>query len=290
LSLQLTKHAGSFIPLFDLKELIVLIKLIALDLDGTLIAPDQTVSKRNREAIKKCIDMGIMVSIHTGRCAASAKETIKALDLKGYHAASSGASLINENLELCFIKRMPGEIVREVFLACRELGIPFIGQTCDSLIAHEMQYGDLNYVVENDTFFRHVPDMTTDEIVLNTLQITLFLNNDDPRNSYFKDRFGEVLKLRRAGKLFVNIIDNSAGKLTGLKKVMELTGLNKEEVMAMGDTEVDLGIINFAGTGVAMGNSPETVKTAADFVSTECKEDGVAHAIERFVFNPERNE
>lgn len=260
-----------------------MIKLIALDLDGTLIAPDQTVSKRNREAIKKCIDMGIMVSIHTGRCAASTIEIIKDLDLKGYHAASSGATLIDENLKLCYTKRMPGKVVREVFLVCRELEIPFISQTYDSLIAHEMRYEDLNYVVENDTFFIHVPDMTIDDVVQNTLQITLFLNNDDPRNSYFKDIFGEALKFRRAGKLFVNIIDNSAGKLTGLKKVMELAGLNKEEVMAMGDTEVDLGIINFAGTGVAMENSPDAVKIAADFVSTECKEDGVAHAIERFI-------
>lgn len=54
----------------------------------------------------------------------------------------------------------------------------------------------------------------------------------------------------------------------------------------MGDTEVDLGIINFAGTGVAMENSPEAVKRAADFVSTRCEEDGVANAIERFIFDP----
>jgi Cof subfamily protein (haloacid dehalogenase superfamily) len=290
LSLQLTKHAGSFIPLFDLKELIVLIKLIALDLDGTLIAPDQTVSKRNREAIKKCIDMGIMVSIHTGRCAASTKEIIKDLDLKGFHASSSGATLINENLELCYTKRMPPGVVRKVFLACRELEIPFISQTSDTLIAHEMLYKNLNYVVENDAVYKYIPDMTIDEVVQNTLQITLFISVDDPRNSYFKDRFGEALKFRRAGKLFVNIIDNSAGKLTGLKKVMELAGLNKEEVMAMGDTEVDLGIINFAGTGVAMENSPEAVKIAADFVSTECKEDGVAYAIKRFILDPARNE
>jgi Cof subfamily protein (haloacid dehalogenase superfamily) len=261
-----------------------LIKLIALDLDGTLIAPDQTISKRNREAIRKCIDMGIMASIHTGRCAASTKEIIKDLDLKGFHASSSGATLINENLKLCCIKRMPEKVVREVFLSCRELKIPFISQTSDSLITHEMQYEELNYVVENDAVFKHIPDMTINEVVQNTLQITLFLSDDDSRNSYFIDRFGEDLKFRRAGKLFVNIIDNSAGKLTGLKKVMELAGLNKEEVMAMGDTEVDLGIINFAGTGVAMGNSPEAVKMAADFVSAECKEDGVAHAIERFIF------
>lgn len=265
-----------------------MIKLIALDLDGTLIAPDQTVSKRNREAIEKCIDMGILVSIHTGRCAASAKETIKELGLKGYHAASSGSTLINENLELCCIKRMPEEFVRAVFLSCRKLKIPFISQTVDSLITHEMRYEDLNYVVENDAVFKYIPDMTIDEVTKNTLQITLFLNDDDPRNSYFKDRFGEDLKFRRAGKLFVNIIDNSAGKLTGLKKVMELAGLKREEIMAMGDTEVDLGIINFAGTGVAMENSPETVKVAADFVSTHCEEDGVAHAIERFIFEPAR--
>jgi Cof subfamily protein (haloacid dehalogenase superfamily) len=270
--------------------LIALIKLIALDLDGTLIAPDQTVSKRNLEAIKKCMDIGILVSIHTGRCGASAIEIIKSLKLNGYHASSSGASLINENFELCFMKRMPEKTVKEVFLACRDLKIPYISQTCDSFAIHEVGYNELNYVVENESFFKHVPDMTADEVAQNTLQITLFLDDNDSRNSYFIDKFGEALKFRRAGKRYVNIIDNSAGKLTGLKKVMELAGLKREELMAMGDTEVDLGIINFAGTGVAMGNSPDTVKKAADYVSAPFYEDGVAEAIERFVFNPIRNE
>jgi len=266
-----------------------MIKLIALDLDGTLIASDQKVSNRNREAIKKCIDMGIMVSIHTGRCAASAMETIKGLDLKGYHAASSGALLINENLKLCHLKRIPGKFVREFFIACRELKIPFISQTCDSFVVYEMQRQDLHYPIENDEFFKYIPDMTIDYVVQNTLQIILYLNDDeDLRNVYLKNRFGQNLKFRRAGNMFVNIIDNSAGKLTGLKKVMELAGLKREEIMAIGDTEVDMGIINFAGTGVAMGNSPNMVKIAADFVSTRCEEDGVANAIERFVLDQVR--
>jgi Cof subfamily protein (haloacid dehalogenase superfamily) len=263
-----------------------LIKLIALDLDGTLIAPDQTISKGNREALKKCVDMGIMVSIHTGRCAASVREVIKDLDLKGYHASSSGASLINENLELCYTKRMPGKVVREVFEICRELKIPFVGQTCDSLISYETRFADLNYIIENVAFFEYIPDMTIDAVIQNVLQITLFISDDDLRYSYIKDRFEKDLKFRRAGKMFVNIMDNLAGKLTGLKKVMELAGLKREELMAMGDTEVDLGIINFAGTGVAMGNSPEVVKKAADFVSLDCEEDGVAQAIERFIIDP----
>ncbi len=263
-----------------------MIKLIALDLDGTLITSKQIISRRNREALNKCIDMGILVSIHTGRCAGSVIEIVKELGLKGYHSASSGASLINENLELCYLKKMPEKIVRDVYLTCRELEIPFIGQTCDTLIAFESKYLGLKYVIENEALYNYVPDMTVDEIIQNTLQVTLFLNDDDPRDACITGKFEKYLKFRRAGKMFINIIDHSAGKLTGLKKVMELAGLEKAEVMAIGDTEVDLGIINFSGTGVAMENSPDVVKAAADFISTHCEEDGVAHAIERFIFNP----
>jgi len=257
--------------------------LIALDLDGTLINADQEVSIRNREAIKKCIDMGVMVSIHTGRCAASTMETIKDLKLKGYHASSSGALLIDEQLKPCYEKRMPERFVRELFLTCRELKIPFLGQTFDTLISYEKRPQIFNYM-DSETFFNYIPDMTIDDVVQNTLQVTLILSDEDPKNEYLKNRFGQDLKFRRAGKMFINIIDNSAGKLTGLKKVMEISGLKKEEVMSMGDTEVDLGIINYSGTGVAMGNSPEVLKMAADFVSTHCEEDGVAHAIEKFIF------
>ena len=262
-----------------------MIKLIALDLDGTLIAHQHKISDNNRKAIKKCIDKGVMVSIHTGRCAASAMETIKDLDLKGYHSASSGAALINENMQLCHTKKMPQELVREFFLVCRELKIPFLGMTDDSLIKYEMQKQYLNYIIDSISFYRNVPDMTVDDIIKNTLQITIYLDEEDPKNIHLKDRFGQTLKFRRSGKIFLNIIDNSAGKLTGLKQVMELAGLKRDELMAVGDTEIDLGIINFAGTGVAMGNSPEAVKKAADFISTTCEEDGVAHAIEKFILN-----
>ena len=165
---------------------------------------------------------------------------------------------------------------------CRELKIEFIGQTFDSYITYETWNNELNYIAKNH--IRYVKDMTASNVARNMLQIVLFIKRDDPRNVYIEDRFSPYLKFRRAGELYVNIIDKSAGKLTGLKQVMERAGINREEVMAIGDTEVDLGIIGFAGTGVAMGNAPEIVKLAADFVSATCEEDGVSKAIEKFVF------
>ena len=202
-----------------------MIKLIALDLDGTLIDADQRISNKNREAIKKCVDMGIMVSLHTARCAASTIETIKDLNLKGCHVVSSGASLINEELKLCYTRKIPEELVREVIQFCRDFKITFASQTCDSLIKYEISYQDLDYVIEKDTFSKLVPDMMVESITQNTLQITLFLKDNDPRNVYITKRFSQNLKFRRSGKIFVNIIDNSAGKLAGLKKIMKLAGL-----------------------------------------------------------------
>ena len=261
-----------------------MIKLIALDLDGTVITKDQKVSLNNRDAIKKCIDLGVMASIHTGRSAPEAIEIIRDLNLKGYHSASSGATLINENLQLINAKKMPGNFVRELIQVCRKLDIEFLGQTFDSCITYETWNNELDSVTDK-IFVKHIADMTVDEVSQNMLQIVLFIKRDDPRNVYIQDRFSKHLKFRRAGELYVNIVDKSAGKLTGLKQIMELMGIKRQEVMAIGDTEVDLGIINYAGTGVAMGNSPEAVKLAADFVSTTCEEDGVSKAINKFIFN-----
>jgi hypothetical protein len=91
------------------------------------------------------------------------------------------------------------------------------------------------------------------------------------------------IKIRRGGPDLLNIMNRDAGKVAGLKKILEMSGIDKSEVMAIGDNNNDLGTIEFAGLGIAMGNASEDVKLAADHISSDNDNDGVAEAIYKFI-------
>lgn len=122
-----------------------------------------------------------------------------------------------------------------------------------------------------------------EEIIEDVLQITILIDADDEFNDYLESNIGKSLKLRRAGPYFLNILNKNAGKVFGLKKVLKKTGIRRSESMVIGDSEVDIGIIKYAGIGIAMGNSPQAVKDAADYIVSDNDRDGVTEALNRFV-------
>jgi len=75
-----------------------------------------------------------------------------------------------------------------------------------------------------------------------------------------------------------------AGKASALKKILKILKTGSKDIMAIGDSESDLGMIKLAGIGVAMGNASEVIKTAADFIVKDNDHDGVSEAIEKFCF------
>ncbi|BCQ42483.1 hypothetical protein ERHA55_00100 [Erwinia rhapontici] len=87
----------------------------------------------------------------------------------------------------------------------------------------------------------------------------------------------------KSSPYFLEILNKQVNKGAGVKALADRLGLQREEVMALGDQENDLAMLEFAGTGVAMGNGIDAVKAIAQFVTTSNLEDGVAVAIEKFV-------
>ena len=84
---------------------------------------------------------------------------------------------------------------------------------------------------------------------------------------------------------FLEILDKRVNKGTGVKSLADALGIKPDEIMALGDQENDIAMIEFAGMGVAMDNAIPSVKEVANFVTKSNLEDGVAYAIEKFVLN-----
>ena len=79
-----------------------------------------------------------------------------------------------------------------------------------------------------------------------------------------------------------DIIAGGGGKMSGIKRYLELAGIKREEIIAFGDAENDLEMLQFAGIGVAMGNGAEEVKAAADYVTADIDDDGIEKALKHF--------
>jgi Cof subfamily protein (haloacid dehalogenase superfamily) len=262
-----------------------LIKLVGIDLDGTLLGPDQKISRKNIEAIKECQKRNIQIAIITGRTIGAVGIIIRQLGLKGFHIASSGAVLIDDSLKIDFALKIPGTLVKKAIQISRKWDRGFIIHTTDSFISYEHYHPSMDFIGESKKLFKKVDDFMDEEITENVLQLTALIDKDDEFNKYLESGIGESLKIRRAGPYFLNILNKNAGKVFGLKKLLKKTGINKDELRVIGDSEVDLGIIKYAGTGIAMGNSVKTVKDIADHIVSANDRDGVAEALDRFILN-----
>lgn len=99
----------------------------------------------------------------------------------------------------------------------------------------------------------------------------------------------EKYTVLKSAPYFLEILDKRVNKGTGVKSLAEALGIKPEEVMAIGDQENDIAMIEYAGMGVAMDNAIPSVKEVANFVTKSNLEDGVAWAIEKFVLNPDHS-
>ena len=264
----------------------ILIKLVAIDLDGTLVNSDLKISDEDIESIKKCRQKGIIVSIVTGRTIRSVGEITDMLDLKGLHLASSGSAIIDEKLKIHKALKVPGETIKKIVLRSKEWDRAIVSHTLDGFLKYDKYSPNLEYIAENKKLFKKVKNILASDILTNSLQMTVLIDEDDEFNQYLKEIIGDTVKIRRAGPYFLNILNQKAGKLFGIKEILKKTGIKKENLMVVGDTELDIGIIKYAGVGVAMGNASQRVKDSADHVSNDNDNSGVAKAITKYILEP----
>ncbi len=259
------------------------IKLIAVDLDGTLLNSSSGVSGKNKEAIRKCLNRGIKVVLSTGKSTTFVKGVIKELGLTDPQVVYGGTAIIDKDLKILTALRIPKKSYIEVIEAARFWKKGFAIGTTDGVFYYEKDHPYLRNIVDAGDPLVKTEDLTASNIVDNALLLTVIIDRNDSFDDFIESNIRDDVKIRRAGSCFLNVLNKQAGKLFGVKKIMEFTGIKRSEVMAIGDSDNDLGIIKFAAIGVAMSNSPEKVKQAADFVVGSNDEDGVAEAIYRYV-------
>ncbi|TWH45197.1 Cof-type HAD-IIB family hydrolase [Sporomusa sp. KB1] len=261
------------------------IKLIAIDLDDTLLDSKLAVSPRACEAIRKAVARGVTVTIATGRMYCSALVYAKQLKLDvpliTYNGALIKSCLSGETLLHQPVER---ELALEVLDLCREHNWYIQTYMNDKLYVKELDEHAAYYM----RFSGAPANAIGDRLYIAEQPPTKMLamsTAEDVKAAYdiVKTRFDNKLTVAISKPTFLEITHPLANKGRALAFLADKLHIRQEEVMALGDGGNDLDMIKYAGWGVAMGNASDAVKAAARLETLSNDADGVAEAIEKYV-------
>lgn len=270
------------------------IKMIGLDLDGTVLTEKKELTERTKDAISKALARGVVILVATGRPWMGIPEELRKFPGMRYALTSNGARIIDTVED-----RVIEEHLLSPQLAQKVLEICGKYDTLQEVYFDGQGYAPADQMAFVERYHRNpsmceymrktrIPVEDIGALVkkenrgLDKVQ-ALFADMDE-RELAWKE-LEAVGGLELVGSLRYNIEVNAGGvnKGKGLVNLGRMLGISREEIMACGDGDNDIVMLREAGFGVAMANGEEKVKEAADYITLSNEEDGVADVIEKYV-------
>lgn len=263
------------------------IRLIGIDLDGTLLLNSSDVSERNVVAIKSATAQGVTVAIATGRPHVSAETFVERLGLQDVPIISFNGALIKrpgQRQEL-FSRPVPADLAAEVVQYAVDRRMHLHYYLGDDMYVPRVSHWALLYQAR--TAIRPIP--VGDLRRFNgqsPIKIIACVPPEQAMDVLYEaqGRFGDRLMITRSMPEYVEFLSREAGKGKALRWLAGHLGIPVEQTMGMGDMLNDLELVEMSGFGVAMPHAQEPVKAAAQYVARSGPE-GVAEAIEKFVLS-----
>lgn len=271
------------------------IKMIGLDLDGTLLNERKELTDHTRKVLEEASALGVQIVIATGRPMTGVPKQVLAIPGMKYIVTSNGGRVLDlETGGVVYEKPVPHETAERILK---------ITQQYEAM--NEIYFDGIGYVQENELKQVHlyVKKSPMQEYIVTTRQpVKDIWEKMDAMGDKGLDKvhalFADLKELEQAreqvealgeveisSSLGNNMEMNAPGVHKGeaLLRLGEFLGITREEIMACGDGGNDLAMIETVGFGVAMENAVSEIKQAADYITSSNEDDGVARAIERFV-------
>ncbi len=263
-------------------------KLIAVDMDGTLLREDKTVSERTKVAIQMAHKQGVKVVLASGRPIEGLNRYLEELGLctdEDYVLSYNGSVVQNVYTKEVIAKSiLKGSDLMYLYDVAQKLDINIHAFSKDGCITPKMnEYSQLEGRINGIPV--HEVDYSQISLEEDIIKIMLI----DPEEvlevaiKKLPEEIYDKYTVVRSAPFFLEFLNKSSGKATGVKALADHLGIKREEIICIGDAGNDLDMIEYAGLGVAMGNAFEEVKKAADYITSSNDEDGVAQVIEKFV-------
>lgn len=265
-------------------------RLLALNIDGTLLQTNGRLNKSTKEAIEYVQQKGIYVTLVTSRSWPSAKKVAKALKLDTYIVTHQGALIANSLDQTIYVKRIAEELTYEI--------VRFLeGFVCQIRLVHEKfslaNKSRLNHNMMGKTVFSSGDPVFYSHQFVDVLSEILIEEPVSPPKMevYFEDKkdcqdakdiltkmFDEI-NVVPINDLRFEILPEGVSKLNGLLYLADHLGIKRREMVVIGDNYDDQEMIQAAGLGVAMGNASHDLKKIADWVTRSNNQDGVAYMV-----------
>lgn len=291
-------------------------KMLVLDMDGTLLNEEQSISKTNKEAIKKAIEAGIKVVLASGRHYNGLVPYINELGLnkKGCYVVTCSGAVVRENVEntIVYEKHIGQEHIPVLQKFCDDYELDICGYGKDALLIHHdnlfsrydsiankspLEQVDFYQLPEDKIVFKfnliNESDENAGEIINYFPADKLEDESVRHKNSFNPTLLGELWRFPQVIRenynivqplpFIVEIFDKASNKATGVKIIADLCGIKMSEVIAMGDSGNDVHMLEEAGLGVAMENAREETKQVADEITLSNLDHGVAHIINKYL-------
>lgn len=260
------------------------IRLVAIDVDDTLITDELTVPSECEQAIRSAQDQGVEVVLATGRMFQAALPFAQALGLTGPLILYNGALVKTVNGKVLNHWPVPLDLAKEIAKLCHANYLHLNVYLDDELYVERLnehaEYYQAMTGVEACPVGNLVEFMDREPT---KLLIVGYAEELVPWRERLARQYEGRLEIARSKPRYIEITRLGISKGAALETVAARLGLQRNEVMAIGDSFNDVSMLKFAGVGVAVGNAPDAVKEVADWVAPSNKEAGVAEAIRRFV-------
>ena len=287
-------------------------KIIAVDLDGTMLNSYGEVTENTKRVVKQTIQKGTDVIIASGRSIDSIKTIAEEIGCSKYMIAGNGAVVYDlKKDKILYEKYIPKSKAIDIIKTCEQNSIYYNVYTNQSIIADSLRYNVLYYYKENlkkedskktritlvDNVQKYIEEMKNEKI----MKIFICDGTRSVFNSIVK-KFSDISELdvldvshmsRKVIKhgtvdipieyYYTEISMKNVDKWYAIEFLMDKLGIQKEEVMTIGDNMNDKKMIQEAGLGITMKGSSPSVTEVADFITEDNNHEGVAKAIEKFV-------
>lgn len=260
-------------------------RLIALDVDGTLLNDRYELTERTIRAVRDVADRGATIVLCTGRSPVNTLPILERLGLEGTVITHNGAATVRSQ-DRHIVHKFTFDIgeLDEIFAYCRDNGLHYDVCTPFQLYVDE-ELSDEVAGMYDKYMLQPTRIAAISELPEQPVKFTVF--GDKQAIDRAERDWAELelpLTVLRSGDYFIDLMHPDATKGSALRELALSLGIDRTEVAAIGNYYNDIEMIRYAGLGIAMDNSPEDVKRAADAVTVSNNEEGVYVALNRYVF------
>jgi len=268
-----------------------MIKLIVLDYDGTLLNSKKEITERNFNALHAVLSKGIKVMVASARPFYRLRPMLKKLEIEDsdqYTISFNGGLVINNTAEeIVFSGSFSDKDVKEIVEIGKQVGTNMFLYESDRILSnvedkvYQRKNPDVKFhVIENMEGFNFNNEKIYKIAYVNSPEKTKRLKSELPIEMF------NNYEITSSVPQFVEIVPKGVTKAHALNIIGNKLHISAEEMMAFGDEDNDLPMIEYVGCGIAMGNATEQIKRKADYITATNDANGVAQAIDHFfVFN-----